>query len=187
LGILLDRNHSKVYKQDMNKGQFKKGFTRHKPKPFWNKEWLLKEYSTKSASEIANNQNCHENNIFFWLNKHKIKTRTISEARKLKHWGATGRDNPMYGKIGKLNPNWNGGHSPERQSEYAKSAWKELAKSILKRDNYLCQKCNSPHTTKIKLIVHHIKAWSKYPELRFSAGNLITLCERCHKNEHRRK
>ncbi len=36
-----------------NKGQFQKGYTWRKPKPFWNKEWLLSEYAIKSATDIA--------------------------------------------------------------------------------------------------------------------------------------
>jgi len=171
----------------MNKGQFKKGYTWHSPKPFWDKQWLLREYANKSASDIAREQGCHKNNILFWLAKHKIKTRSISEARKIKHWGANGKKNPMYGKIGKQNPNWNGGHSPERQSQYAKSVWKELAKAILKRDKYQCQDCGAKHTSVTKLVVHHIKAWSRYPELRFESTNLQTLCVKCHKKKHSRR
>jgi len=111
----------------------------------------------------------------------------MKEIRKRNPWGLQGKQNPMYGKTGKLNPSWNGGHSPERQSQYARSAWKELAKSILKRDNYYCRKCNSPHTVKNKLIVHHIKEWSCFPELRFEPKNLMTMCEKCHKKIHSRK
>ena len=169
-----------------NKGQFQKGYTWRKPKPFWNKEWLLSEYAIKSATDIAKEQGCHKNNIHFQLSKHNIKTRNISEARKIKHWGLSGKDNGMYGRIGKSSPNWNGGHSPERQSQYARSTWKELAKSILRRDKYKCQKCGCYHSKKSKLVVHHIKQWSKYPELRFTNSNLTTLCERCHKNEHKK-
>ena len=168
-----------------NKGQFKKGYTWRIPRPFWDKTWLKKEYAIKSSTDIAREQNCHENNILFWLAKHKIKTRTISEARKLKYWGPKGKDNPMYGKIGKLNPNWKGGRSPERQSQYARFAWKELVKSILKRDKYACQKCGKKPTAKRDLIIHHIKSWSKYPKLRFDSTNLITLCGKCHKNAHK--
>jgi 5-methylcytosine-specific restriction endonuclease McrA len=170
-----------------NKGQFKKGYTWRARRPFWDKDWLKKEYATKSAADIAKEQNCHENNILFWLSKHKIKTRTIAEARKIKHWGASGNKNPMFGKLGRLNPRWDGGHSPERQSAYARYFWKELAKSILKRDDYRCRKCGAGHSGKNTLEVHHIKPWSRFPGLRFEPNNLLTVCKECHKKIHSRK
>lgn len=170
------------------KGQFDKGYTYRQPKPYWNNTWLYREYITKqkSAELIAKEQGCKKNNILYYLNKFNIPTRSMKDIRKIKKWGLHGKSNPMYGKTGKLNPNWNGGHSPERQCSYAKAAWKELAKSILKRDCYLCRECGAKHTPETKLIVHHIKEWSKYPELRFEPENLITLCVNCHKKKHSR-
>ena len=169
----------------MNRGQ--RGNSPRKLKPCWDRKWLFQSYTIdkKSALEIAKENECTENNILFWLKKHKIKTRNVSEVRKVKHWGSSGSKNPMYGKIGKENPNWNGGHSPERQSLYARSAWKELAKTILKGDKYTCRNCRTEHKQGNKLVVHHIKQWSMYPELRFDVDNLITLCENCHKEKHR--
>lgn len=167
-------------------GRFGKGYTYRKPKPYWNKDWLVAEYVTKrkSASEIAGEQNCIENNILYFLHKHRIKSRTIAQARSVKHWGLSGKQNGMYGRTGRLNPRWNGGHSPERQSSYARAAWKELAKAILKRDAYACTKCGITRTTKNRLIVHHKKHWSKHLGLRFESKNLLTLCEQCHKLKH---
>ena len=159
------------------KGQFIKGTHWRKKQLFWDKNWLIKEYIEKrrSALDIATQFGITENTIFFWLHKFEIKRRTMQEIRKIKKWGMSGKQNAMYGKFGKQNPNWNGGHSPERQSFYARSAWKELAKSILKRDNYKCQKCGVGHLSGNKLIVHHIKPWAKYPELRFEQNNLLTV------------
>lgn len=169
------------------KTEFKKGQHWRKPKLYWNKEWLENEYlyNNKTAKEIAKEQGCKENNILHFLKIFNIPTRSMKEIRANKYWGSTGGKNGMYGKMGKLNPNWNGGHSPERQSIYARSLWKEIAKSILKRDNYLCQDCGTPHNKDNKLVVHHIKSWSKYPELRFEPNNLITLCVECHKKRHK--
>ena len=113
--------------------------------------------------------------------------KNIIKIRKRKYWGLSGNQNGMYGMIGKKNPNWNGGHSSERQAKYAQYFWKELRKSILRRDNYKCRKCKISHNSKNKLIVHHIKFWSKSPELRFEPNNLITLCEKCHKNIHKKE
>lgn len=171
------------------KTQFKKGEHWRKKQLFWNKKWLINEYKNKkrTSGEIAKQFNITEQAIIFWLKKFNIKRRTISETRKIKHWGLKGEQNGMYGKTGKNNPNWNGGHSPERQSKYARSAWKELAKTILKRDNYKCQNCKITHKQNNKLVVHHIKEWSRYPRLRFKTNNLITLCENCHKLEHKKR
>jgi len=171
------------------KTQFQKGQHWRKYQIFRNKDWLIKEYiiNKRSAKEIADEFNITENAIYFWLNKHSIKTRNISEVRKIKKWGLHGKTNGMYGRTGKNNPNWNGGHSSERQTMYARSAWKEIAKEILKRDNYKCKKCGLSNKKHNKLVVHHIKQWSKYPELRFEKNNLITVCEECHKKEHYRR
>ena len=168
------------------KTEFKEGQHWRKPKIYWDKKWLENEYENKPAKQIATEQGCHENNILYFLNKFGITTKTMKEIRANKYWGLSGELNGMYGRIGKENPNWNGGHSPERQSKYARCFWKELAKSILKRDNYHCQNCNVSHSKENKLIVHHIKPWAKFPELRFEVSNLITLCEKCHKKIHGR-
>ena len=172
-------------------GKFGKGYTYRNPKPYWDKKWLWEEYVTKkkSATQIAKEQNCHKNNIYSFLKKHSIPTRTMKQIRKIKKWGLSGKSNGMYGKTGKQNPNWNGGHSPERQSIYARSAWKKLAKTILARDKYRCQLCGTGHLHKegYGLVVHHIKAWSLYPELRFEHKNLQTLCVNCHKKIHSRR
>jgi hypothetical protein len=164
--------------------QFKKGQHWRSKKPYWDKNWLFNEYINlgKSASIIALEQNCTENNILYFLSKHNIPIRSMHEIRKNKYWGLKGRTNGMHGRLGKDNPNWDGGHSPERQSLYARSAWKELAKAILKRDNYTCFKCGANS----KLEVHHIKKWSRYPNLRFEPTNLITVCKKCHKKIHSR-
>ena len=172
------------------KGQFLKGTHWKKPQKYWNKNFLLKEYveRKKSAKQIAKENNCKENNILYFLNKFGIKTRTMKEIRKIKYWALTGKINGMYGKTGKLNPNWKGGTTPERQAMYAKSIWRELNKSIMKRDNYTCQHCGYYRKdNKRKLVIHHIKSWAEYPELRFEPFNLITLCENCHRKVHSKK
>lgn len=56
----------------------------------------------------------------------------------------------------------------------------KFRKSVLKRDNYACQLCGA----KENLEVHHKKSYSKFPLLRTSVGNGITLCETCHDKVH---
>lgn len=66
-----------------------------------------------------------------------------------------------------------------RCSEY--KAWR---KAVYERDTYTCQKCGEKGG---RLNAHHIKPYAFYMELRYSVPNGITLCEKCHRDEHRKK
>jgi hypothetical protein len=165
-----------------NKGQFKK-CTHWRPHAiFRERDYLDREYSIKqrSASDIAKEHGVTENAILFWISKHGIKTRTVSETRAIKHWGANGESNPMFGRCGSANPRWIDGSSPERQKMYARSFWKDLIKLVYSRDGYKCQKCGSPHTYKNRLHAHHVKPWAGNVDTRFDLANIITVCQSCH-------
>ena len=168
-------------------GQFKRGHHWRKPKPYWNREWLYNEYviGGLSSSEIASDFGCHPNNILHFLHKHNIERRDVAEAREIKHWGACGKDNPMFGRHGNQNPNWKGGITPERQALYASSEWAEAVSQVWQRDNATCQRCgkyahgkgnNSYH-------IHHIVSF-EVEQLRAEPGNLILLCRDCHNWVH---
>jgi len=167
-------------------GTFKKGSHWRKPKLYWNKKWLLREYVTKqqSAKEIADHAGCSENSIFNWLTKHGIRRRSISEARSIKYWGAQGSANPMFGRCDKANPNWRGGVSPERQKLYARSMWKAIRKAVFSRDNFSCRRCGEKPVGHKQLHTHHLRAWARDPALRFDVDNIITLCRGCHEWIH---
>lgn len=61
--------------------------------------------------------------------------------------------------------------------------YREWKKAVFERDNYTCRKCGKRGGI---LNAHHIKSWAYYPNFRFSVDNGITLCERCHKQVHRK-
>lgn len=161
-----------------NSGQFKKGQHWRSSKPFWSREWLDNEYTKKgrSSADIAAQFGVRPVSILFWIKKHGIKTRSVSEARKQKHWGATGASNPMYGRRGVLNPNWKGGRTPWRQEIYAQSSWKKFARAVRKRDKS-CRLCGCDEKTEI----HHIDPFSEAPLLVMDMGNAILLCQPCHR------
>jgi len=62
------------------------------------------------------------------------------------------------------------------------SQYKEWHRKVLKKNNYICQICGNGGN---KLQVHHIKSFSKYPELRFDVNNGKAVHRECHlKNLH---
>ena len=87
-------------------------------------------------------------------------------------------------KKGKNHWNWKGGITPQNQRLRSSAQYAAWRKVIFQRDRYTCKLCGQHGG---KLNAHHLKKWSEYPELRFEAGNGITLCETCHKMQHKRR
>jgi len=58
-------------------------------------------------------------------------------------------------------------------------SWKLLRQEVFKRDGYKCTKCNSPKN----LVAHHLHYINLFNE---HINELETLCNKCHKIEHRR-
>lgn len=167
-------------------GQFLPGAHWRSRKPHWDKSWLAREYTElgRSASDIAAEMGCKENNILYWLHKHGIPARDVSAARKVKRWGLSGKENPMYGRTGPDNPNYRDGSTPERQRMYGRGEGRAFLKAVYHRDGYRCQRCNAPHTSPRSLHAHHIQPWAGHPALRFEMTNVVTLCRACHSWVH---
>lgn len=166
--------------------EFKPGEHWRPAQLWWDKEWLVREYVEKgrSASDIAKDLGCVDGNILYWLKKHGINRRTVSEARAKKHWGVIGIDNPMFGRSGAANPNYRGGTTPERQLVYASGEWHALIRFVFARDNYCCRRCGAAP----RLIhAHHIMPWADHPDRRLDPDNLMTLCMPCHWWVHSRR
>ena len=73
--------------------------------------------------------------------------------------------------------NWKGGISPENHMLRNSAMYKIWRQAVFLRDNFTCQECNSFGGY---LNAHHIKSWSRFPELRFKINNGITYCKDCH-------
>jgi hypothetical protein len=170
-------------------GQFSKGDHWRKPQAFRDKSWLLENYEVKqrSAGEIAAEFGTTDAAILFWLRRHEIKRRSVSAARKIKHWGAVGSDNPMWNKRGELNPHWLGGITPERQIFYTSRAWKDACSSVWKRDGATCCRCrlHRAECPDMPFHIHHIVGFAD-ESLRADIDNLVLLCEACHQFVHSR-
>jgi hypothetical protein len=164
--------------------EFKKGQHWRPKKPYWDKDWLVSEYATKerSANDIASEFGITEAAILFWLRKHNILRREMSNIRSKKHWGLAGEQNGMYGRTGENSSNWKGGITPERQEFYISDEWKKACSEVYKRDNAQCQRCGN----KDNLHVHHIVTFAN-KELRADIDNLVLLCAKCHRFVHSKK
>lgn len=169
-------------------GRFVKGAHWRPRKPHWSAEWMREQYVVlgRSTGEIAAEAGCTDSAILFWMRKHGISRRTVSEARALKKWGAVGTNNPMHGKTGDLNPRFVDGSSPERQRMYARGEGRAFIRAALERDGYKCRKCAAPKRKRGSLHVHHIKPWAGNEALRFDLMNVATLCRACHSWVHSR-
>lgn len=167
--------------------QFQKGQHWRVPKPHWNKEWLYRQYVELglSSSDVAIGCGCSENNIHYWLHKHGIPRRSISEARDKKHWGLTGEANGMFGKRGGQTPNWKGGLTPSRQLLYASIEWSKTVSVVWKRDKAKCRRCGI-RAKESPMHIHHVASF-RFKALRSDPSNLVLLCIECHRFVHSRK
>lgn len=88
------------------------------------------------------------------------------------------RQKQMMNNMLSYNPNLT---EEERRIRRTRSS--KWSTEIKKRDRYSCQKCGF-HAKK-NLVAHHIKAYWKYPDVRWDLDNGITLCKSCHKMFHK--
>lgn len=169
-------------------GRFVKGSHWRPQKPHWSADWLREQYAVlgRSTGEIALEAGCTDGAILYWLRKHGISRRSVSDARLIKHWGAVGAANPMHGKTGALNPRFVDGSSPERQRMYARGEGRAFIRAALERDRYRCRRCDEPKRGRRSLHVHHVKAWAGNEALRFDLSNVVILCRPCHSWVHSR-
>lgn len=164
--------------------EFKKGQHWRPAQSFREKEWLEEHYvhRQKSCKDIAEEFGVTDAAIVFWLRKHDIPRRSVSEARAIKKWGSTGTANPMFGKRGAASPNWMGGATAERQAFYSSREWKRACSKVWKRDKAQCQRCSVKGADR-KLHVHHIVSFA-VKALRAEPSNLTLLCDKCHRWVH---
>jgi hypothetical protein len=164
--------------------EFKPGQHWRPRRPHWDREWLEREYQTKSAGDLARSIGCTDEAIHFWLRKHGIPRRSVSQARALKRWAVAGEANGMFGRTGTANPNYIDGSSPERQRGYVQAIGRAFLRAVYQRDGYRCVNCGSAKLKPRWLHAHHIASWAGNEAVRFDPGNAVTLCRPCHSWVH---
>ena len=92
--------------------------------------------------------------------------------------GDAQRGKPRLNQRGENSGMWKGGTSRVYKTGYYSFEYIMWRRSIFDRDGYICQQCFGEKGQYIT--AHHIKSFSKFPELRFNLNNGITLCEQCH-------
>jgi hypothetical protein len=68
------------------------------------------------------------------------------------------------------------GDSPLAEILHADYKWRKVRNEFVHDAQPCCQLCGYQK----KLEVHHALPWHQFPDLRYMADNLITLCDACH-------
>ena len=69
---------------------------------------------------------------------------------------------------------------------YLSTRWEHLRQKIMRRDNYMCRECLRFGRHRQGEMVHHAIPREDFPELEWTAWNLVTLCNACHERMHLR-
>jgi hypothetical protein len=159
----LSQLKSKLRKIDWQRGIYGSKSHRQKMAAARKKAWDNGLYGSRTA-HFTKCKTCSE---IFWTTRDacfcsvKCYGKATSERQR-------GSANPMWGRTGTSNPNWQDGKSFETYPLDFNAPFK---RKIRERDNYTCAIC--------KLFgndVHHIN----YQKENTIPGNCITLCRSCH-------
>ncbi len=107
----------------------------------------------------------------------KIRLAKFMRGQRCKKCGIdkmSGENSPSY------NPNLTDEDRISRRKIPENGIW---IKKIYAKNDYTCQKCSQRGG---KLNAHHIKNYSSHKELRFEESNGVALCEKCHKDFHKK-
>lgn len=77
--------------------------------------------------------------------------------------------------------NWQGGIDVEHTRIKQTKEYKDWQQGVYKKDKWTCQHCGYKGKS---IVAHHIKLFSRYPELRFEIKNGMVLCRKCHQLVH---
>lgn len=90
-----------------------------------------------------------------------------------------GKMKPRYGADSNL---WRGGIATLQNIQRQTPEYKAWRTAVYTRDGFACILCDRTKN----LHAHHIKSFSKFPDLRTVIDNGVTVCRGCHSNIHGR-
>jgi len=159
---------------------FIKGHPTYVKTPSLGKHWKLSDESKRRQSECKKGKKLSKKHCKALSFAHIGQKVVHSEETKRKI-GLANRFRKRPDIAGKNNWNWQGGITPEIRkirNSIEIRLWRE---AIFARDNFTCQKTMEKG---VYLIAHHIQSFYKYPELRTSIENGITLSKQAHLDFH---
>jgi thymidylate synthase (FAD) len=158
------------------------------------REWLAEQRAAgRSVGEMAADAGCSYHTIRKWLAQYDLQFAPGEAMRGRRPWneGLRGyrtslRHSPEHkaairaARSGERSNFWRGGITSERASI---GRWtREQASKVHQQFDYTCQRC---HRRGGRLHAHHIvPVWLDASKAR-AIGNLITLCDGCHRSLHR--
>lgn len=164
---------------------------------------LTEETKLKISESLKGKKKTLEHSINISLGKkgmvfskeHKNKISKSLTGRNISEQAKTKIKNDMLNRAkyifhpkGENSSNWKGGITPLNKRLRTSSMWKIWREAIFLRDNFTCQNidCSYCHNKiGVMLHPHHIKAFAKYPELRFDINNGVTYCKEFHMVLHK--
>lgn len=162
---------------------------------------LEKLYQTHTMKQLAEHFGCSETTIWARIKRHGIKHDVYGDdghKRRSREFTDEHRKRMSEARKGKYgaeaNGNWKGGISHVHRSlrgslDY--QMWRKAALALRgdgcqecgKKDGQTCECCG----TTVKLHVHHVFSFAKFPDKRFDPENSEVLCPACHHSRHRVK
>ena len=164
---------------------------------------LRELYQQHSMKKIARLLDVGETLIWKRLKEYGIKLRNHEDGGHRKkpgrqfseeHRRALSKAHRERRAKGEKNPNWKGGVAALNWKARQTPEYRDWRAAALVRAAERCEGCGVLQGsecaccgTRIRLHVHHLKSFAKFPDLRFDPTNSEVVCPRCHRQRHNGK
>jgi hypothetical protein len=164
-------------------------------------EELRRLYQVMTMAQLAEYYGCGESTIHARIKRYGITHDAFGEMghkRRPREFSELHRKRMSEARKGKYgaeaNGNWKGGVSQVHLRLRASKDYQDWRKKALLLRGNACQDCGKVDGaicpccgTQVKLHVHHLFSFAKFPDKRFDPSNSEVLCPKCHYSRHKRK